>query len=60
MPDQVKIHVKRDASHRDSLCGRFPVQTFQLITDLPKLPEEKRRSLCRTCLKAAESDLAGA
>ena len=51
----LKIHLKRDAAHRGSLCGRFPVHSFCLIRDLAKLSEEQRCSICKICLKAAES-----
>ena len=55
--DAVKIHLKHHASQRGSLCGRFPVTIFRLFKDLPKLTEEQRNSVCKTCLKMAESDL---
>ena len=59
MPDKAKIHIKRAASQRGSLCGRFPIETFRLISDLPKLSEEQRESICKTCLEAAERDFPG-
>ena len=58
--DPGKIHLKRGSSQRDSLCGRFPVHAFRTIIDLASLPEQQRRLICRTCLKAAEIDIAPA
>jgi hypothetical protein len=54
----LRVHLKRDASQRLTLCGIFPRDTFKLIDALPKLSKKDQDAICKVCLKASKQSKA--
>ena len=52
----VRLHLKRDISTRQAVCGHFPSHSFKLMTEVVELSKASRASLCKLCLQIAERD----
>ena len=47
-----KIHLKIDEGHKFALCMIVP-EKYRLVSDVPKMGERQRSTLCQICLLAS-------
>lgn len=56
-----KVHVKRNLSDRQALCGVSPqASAFVLLSDLPKLAGRGKCLTCKRCLNVVSRSAPGA